>query len=296
MRPRGFVLAAACAALIILSAGAGYSLDLGVQTWIGNLGFRNDRTASDVSFPGQDYFWGLSLYGTQSINDTLGFETGFYADPVLRNISYTLFSYHQKVLSVGIGPFFGFFNDWTTLLKSGISTEVRLELPGIVFLGFRSDSSIGGELLEIGDYLQSRSDITFGFYVPNAICTISLESRKFEQKTATAKVIDSLTEYSFSTDIFQKNVPYRLIVSFSYQSLSKSFIAATTSSTVLNSLVIGTEVDISLAESLLLQTGLVGTVYSFGTGTLVGSAGSFLFRAFTGIKLSIDSLPFISQM
>jgi hypothetical protein len=296
MRPRSFFLAASCAAFIALGAGSGFALDLGAQMWIGNLGFRADRAVSDVSFPGQDYFWGLSLYGTQRISDTLGFETGFYADPVLRNISYTLFSYNQKVLSVGIGPFFGFFNDWNTLLKSGISTEVRLELPGIVFLGFRSDSSIGGELVETGDYLQARSDISFGFYVPNAICTLSLESRKFEQKTTAAKVIDSLTEYTFSTDIFQKNVPYRLIVSFAYQSLSKSVIAATTTATVLNSLVIGTEVDITLAESLLLQTGLIGTVYSFGTGTLVGSAGSLLFRAFTGIKMSTDSLPFISQL
>jgi hypothetical protein len=286
------------ALVVILGAlGSGcFALDLGVQTWLSNLGFSTDRASTDTTFPGQKYFWGLSLYGTQSISDTINFETGFYSDPILRNISYTLFSYNQKVLSVGVGPFFGFFNDTSTLLKSGISTAIKLELPGILFVSFRSDSSIGGELVQPGDYLQERNDISFGFYVPNAICTLSLNSRSFEQKTAALDtVIDSLTEYSFTTNIFQKNVPYRLIVSMALQNLTRSYVVAAATST-LSSIVIGTEVDASLGKSMLLQIGFDGSVYSFGQGNLVGSDPYFLFHAFAGIKLSVDSVPFISNL
>lgn len=295
--PRGGYprVAAVSALLVALAAASAFSLDLGLQTWAGNLGFTTDRAATDTRFPGSNYFWGLSLYGSQPITDKFGFETGFYSDPVLRNISYTLFSYNEKVISLGIGPFFGFFNYRSTLLKSGISASVKLELPGVVFLSFRSDSSIGGALVQEGDYLQQRDDISFGFYVLNAICTLSLDTRKFEQKTDVDTVVDSLTIYSFSTDVFQKNVPYRLIVKFSYQSLAREFITGGVTAT-LNSLVLGTEVDITMTGSVVLQAGIEGSVYSFGQGTLVGSSEAFLFRTFAGVKVNVDSLPFISHL
>ena len=277
------------------SAGAVFSLDLGLQGWLGNLGFKTDRAATDTTLPGADYFWGLSLYGTQAISDSVSFETGFYTDPVLRNTSYTLFNYTQKVLSVGIGPFFGLFNDTTTLLKSGISTSVKLELPGFAFVSFRSDSSIGGQLVQTGDYLQARSDIAFGFYVPNAICTLSLNSSTFEQKGASDETVDSMTEYAFTTNLYRKNVPYQLIVKVAYQSIARSFITAASTAS-LNSVILGTELDISLNNSLTLQTGIEGNVYSFCLGTLVGSDPSFLFHTFAGIKISVDSIPFLSTL
>ena len=296
MQGSGFSrIAAVSVVLVALAAASVSGLDLGLQTWAGNLGFAADRTSTDTRFPGSRYFWGLSLYGSQPITDNLGFETGFYSDPVLRNISYTLLSYNEKVISVGVGPFFGLFNDRGTLLKSGISTSVRLGLPGVVFVSFRSDSSIGGELVQEGDYLQQRSDISLGFYVLDAICTLSLDTRKFEQKTDVDTVVDTLSIYSFSTDIFQKNVPYRLIIKFSYQSLGRQFITGATTTT-LNSLVLGTEVDITMTGSLLLQAGIEGSVYSFGQGTLVGSSEAFLFRTFAGVKVNVDSLPFMSHL
>jgi hypothetical protein len=294
-RGRALFITVVCAALIAWGAVSGSCLDLGLQASTGNLGFRTDRSSADSTFPGADYFWGLSLSANQTISDRFAFEAGFYSDPVLRNISYALFSYNERVISIGVGPFFGFFNSSGTLLKSGISTSVKLELPGVVFVSFRADSSIGGELVQDGDYLQQRNDISIGFNVLNAICTLSLDNRTFEQKTTADKVSDSLTVYSFSTDIYQKNVPYRVIVTFAYQALSRAFVTGE-STTTLNSLVIGTEVDITITSSLLLQAGIEGSVYSFGQGPLVGSAKDFLVRAFSGVKVNVDSLPFLSQL
>ena len=139
------------ALFLVVGAEACFSLDLGVQGWLGNLGFATDRAATDATFPGADYFWGMSLYGTEAISDQVSFQTGFYSEPILRNTCYTLFNYTQKFLSVGIGPFFGVFNDTSTLLKSGISTSVKLDIPGIAFVSFRSDSSIAGQLVLTGD-------------------------------------------------------------------------------------------------------------------------------------------------
>jgi hypothetical protein len=291
---RSIVLCAALAA----SAGPLFGLDIGAEGWFGNLGFATNRSISDARFPGASYFWGLSLSGSQALTDAISFETGFTSDQILRNTCYTLFDYRADFLTVGFGPFFGLFNDLGTLLKSGISTSVRVELPGIVFASFRSDSSIGGELVQKGDYFQSRNDISFGVYLPNVICTLSLNSRSFEQKAKAYNVVDELTEYSFSTDIYKKNVPYRVIVTVGYQSLSRSFIDSDGNATAatLDSVILGTEVDISVTKDLLLKTGIEGNVYSFGQGNLVGSGDTFLFRTFAGIKMNLDSFPVLSQI
>jgi len=287
----GVSLLAACAAPV-------FSLDVGIEEWTGNLGFQTSRTVDDTSFPGANYFWGLSVYGTQSISDAISIETSFYMDPILRNTTYTLFNYKADFLTVGFGPFFGLFNDATTLMKSGISTSVRLEVPGILYFSLRSDSSIGGELVQSGDYLQSRNDISCGLYLPNAILALSLNSRSFEQKTDAADIIDSLTEYSLSTDVYKKNIPYHVIVTVSYQTLSRSFIdsSATTTSATLNSVILGAEVDLTISSSLLVKAGIEGNVYSFGQGTLVGSCDTFLFRTFAGVKMNTDSFPVLSQI
>jgi hypothetical protein len=286
MRGRTPALTLAAAVVLYLAASAASALEIGVQGWAGNLGFSATRGAADTSFPGTDYFWGWSVSASQEITDNLSFEADVVSDPVLRCVSSALFTYRDRFLSVGVGPFFGFFNDPTTPIKSGISAAIRLELPSLLFVSFRSDSSISGELLQTGDYLQDRNEIALGFYVPNAICTLSVATRQFEQKQSADTVIDSLTEYSFTTDIYQKNVPYRIVLSFSWQDLSRLFVSAAALSS-LDSLVVGAELDVSLSGSVSLQAGFDGVVYSFGLGNLVGSAQSFLFRAVAGVRVKV---------
>lgn len=279
-----------CLMLLIPSVPS-FCLDAGVQVWTGNLGFRTDRASTDASFPGADYLLGYSATMTQPIAESFSFEAGFYLDPILRNISYTLFQYDEKVISIGVGPFFGFFNDLTTILKSGISTSVKLELPGIAFIKFRTDSSIGGELIEVGSYLQEKNDVALGFYVRNAICSLNMVQRKFTQKQPTNTVIDALTEYFFKTEIFRKNVPYRVDLTLGYQTLLKSYVGdAETVNHVLNSVIIGTAVDFAILDFLTFQADLESNVYTFGQGELVGSSSAYLFRVRAGVLLNLDRL------
>ena len=131
--------------------------------------------------------------------------------------------------------------------------------------------------------------------MPNAICTLSLKSSAFDQKTASDEVVDGMTEYAFTTNLYRKNIPYQLIVKVAYQSISRTFVTTATT-TSLNSVILGTEFDLTLSNSLTLQAGIEGNVYSFGLGTLVGSDSSFLFHTFAGITLSADSIPFLSTL
>jgi hypothetical protein len=286
---------ALCLLFALLGAAAAAGLDLGVETWVGNLGFRTDRASTDTSLPGGDFFWGISVYGTQPITDAVSMETGFYSDPILRNTSRTIFTYNARFLSVGIGPIFGLFNDLGTPVKSGLSASVRLEYPGVVFLSLRSDSSIGGSLVQVGDYVQELTDITLGVYLPNAICTLSMNTRSFEQKASSQDVTDRLAEYTFATELYKKNVPYRLRLWLAYQDLSRQYTTASPSTATLGSLILGTQVEVTLAGPVVLKAGLEGNVYSFGMGSLVGGDSSFLFRSYAGLKINLDSSPIVSR-
>lgn len=277
-----------CLVLLAAAAFGASALDLGVETWVSNLGFRTDRTAGDTSLPGGDYFWGVSLYGSQPVSDSIKVEAGFYTDPILRYTTRTIFTYDAKFLSVGIGPIFGLFNDFGTPVKSGISASVKLEYPGVVFFYLRSDSSIGGSLVQTGDYAQELTEIVLGAYLPHAICTLGVRTRSFEQKAASQNITDTLTEYTFATEMFKKNVPYRLRIWLSYDDLSRSYIAGSTTTSTLGSLILGTQVEASLPGSLSLTAGIEGNIYSFGLGTLTGGDSAFLFRTYAGMKMRLD--------
>ncbi len=279
-----------------------YSLDVGINFRIGNLAFRNDRTANDTTFNGTNYFYGLSLFTTASISDNFSFESGFFNDAILKNISYTIFNYRQKFITIGVGPFFGFFNSTSTILKSGISTSILLELPGIVFLRFRSDSTIGGRLIEIGDYIQERNNISAGYYVKNAICSLNLSSKKYIQKaSSTIETVDSLTEYSFKTEVFQKNMPYTIDIAFAYQTLKKEFITSTTTTKhTLNSIILKTKLKFFIEEYLTLYTDLESSIYTFGEDALLGISnpgpGGYLFRLNTGVTLNLDKIVKLNRI
>ncbi len=279
-----------------------FSLDLGINFRIGNLAFKNDRSASNTTFTGTNYFYGLSIFTTASISDNFSFESGFFNDTILKNISYTIFNYRQKFITIGVGPFFGFFNSTSTILKSGISTSIRLELPGIVFLRFRSDSTIGGRLIEIGDYIQERNNISAGYYVKNAICSLNLSSKKYIQKAnSTTETVDSLTEYSFKTEVFQKNMPYTVDIAFAYQTLKKEFITSTTTTKhTLDSIILKTKLKFFIEEFLTLYTDLESSIYTFGEDELLGISnpgpGGYLFRLNTGITVNLDKIVNLNKI
>ena len=118
-------------------------------------------------------------------------------------------------------------------------------------------------------------------------------------ETLEDEVIDSFVEYSFRTDIYQKNVPYKVILSFAYQTRSKSFTDNVTRTTILlelNSIILGTRIDMQVTDYLSVMTNLESSIYSFGSAgasllTLLATGiNAYLFNVTAGFTLSVDRL------
>ncbi len=280
--------------LIVCQSGL-YALDVGILFRFENMDFAPDREESDHTFDGLTFPWGISIFASHEIGDNFSITTGFTQDPILRNISATMVSYRYSFISIGLGPYFGFFNSWDPLIRSGINASLRIDFPGIIFAEIRTGNTIGS-LSKEGDYSQEETSLLAGFHVMNAICTFGLLSKTFTLVKDSSQVIDSLDKYYFSTDLFQKNVPFRVLLTFAYQTISKTFITpTTTSSHTLSSLIIGTEVEVELVRFLNLLVIIDSSIYTFGQDDLLGvepgkGLGGFLFSAQIGLKLKIDQL------
>ncbi|MCK5198865.1 MAG: hypothetical protein KAR21_10965, partial [Spirochaetales bacterium] len=136
---------------------------------ISDISFDNTDTAPVSNFSGTYYPWGISVFGNDEISDEMSLQAGVFYDPILRYTTYTLFDIQHSFFKLGVGPFFGLFNTEETIMKSGISTSVRVEIPGMMFASLKADSSIGSRFVKVGDYIQEFNEISVGYYIPNAI-------------------------------------------------------------------------------------------------------------------------------
>ncbi|MFW6360580.1 MAG: hypothetical protein ACOC2R_02415 [Spirochaetota bacterium] len=279
---------------LCLSLQSLFSLDVTTLVHGGNIAFDKDSTALQTSLSGTDYYYGLSIFGSQEIDDSITLHAGFKYDPILRYTTYTRVEFSRDFYQIAVGPFFGIFNSWNPIMKSGISTSIRFDYPGVAFASFRSDSSIAARFTKSGDYMQEHNQLSAGYYIPNAICSLNLTTKRYvTQQTETLEVDDSFTEYSFDVDIFQKNVPVRVLLSFAYQQLERIYsTGATDTENQLNSLVFGTRFRIDVSPRMTLLSEIDSSVYSFGTAgsdslSIPSSGiGMYLFRAELGVELS----------
>lgn len=278
--------ALAAALFFLLTLAPISAFEIGTYFELSNLDFARNRASTATGLPGDAYLWGIRAVGSEQLSDQLSLNLEFSSDPILRNVGYTLLTYDDEFFSITLGPFFGILNAPSTILQSGLSTTVKLFVPGITVLTLRSDNSLSGRLVVAGDYIQEQSELSVGFFVPNAIPTVYIRSKRYTTKTAEGETVDSLTAYGLETDIFQKNIPFRVVVDFSYHDLSRSFIAADTTTHSLGALVLGTDISVEPFERLTLDAKLESSIYAFGRDELIGevSADRFLFRLSTGVS------------
>lgn len=271
------------------------ALDLGGTYFLGNLDFSNKRTSDQSSFDGLSFPMGFSLFAKENLSESVGLDISlFWEDRILRNHVSAIFSYQEAFFTLMGGPFFGYLNSGSTLIKPGVFTGLRLDWPGILYVSLSAGSSFGGALITDGDYTQAMSKVSLGFYIFNAIASVRVENQQFTIKaSASEHIIDSLTIYAFDTDISQENIPFRILLRFAYHHMVKSFLQSTGTEVnhVLNSLVVGTDMEIDFNPTFTLLAGLESSVYTFGHGYLTGISnpgpGGLLFHARIGFTLHL---------
>ncbi len=286
------ILSILCFLLPAFVVGA---LDLETTGSFSNLSFDTARTSSlgTADFEGA-YDYGANIVASERIGNNLSFSAGFEREPITKNIVFTRVGFDADFIRLSVGPFFGPFNADGSVLTSGLSTTLRLELPGVGFGSFRSDSTIGAGLAAPGDYVQEKSVLALGFWVPNAVVTGTMASNAFTyQSGASTLTVDESVRYECSVDAFKKGVPYTIKVTAAYETLSRSYInttAETEDTDELGLALIGFETTVRIKETFRLKMGMEAALYAWGIGTL-GSpdTSTFLYRAWAGCLMNLPT-------
>ncbi len=276
------------ALLLILAPTYLLALDLSLNAQFSNLDFARDRAVDATDLPPSELLWSVGAAGRQELAEDVFVDFAYHNDPILRRQFFTRLQYTDEFFRFIFGPFFGLWNAPDTILQSGLSTTVELFVPGFITVSLRSDTSLSARLVVPGDYIQEQSELSLGFFVYNAIPKLYLRNKRFTYKTSLGERIDSLTEYGLRTDVFQKNIPYRVVLDFGYQRGIKTFVEPGTLTHGFGALVIGTEVDATIADTLTVFASLESSIYTFGTDFLVGTVNRdrFVLRTSAGARVT----------
>ncbi|MEI6875273.1 MAG: hypothetical protein WCL50_09115 [Spirochaetota bacterium] len=138
---------------------------------------------------------------------------------------------------------------------------------------------------------QTRSDISIGFYTPNAIVSAILSGKRFSQTDAAKKLInDDLTKYALVVDIYKKNVPYQLSTTLGYQLRSKFFESSGLTDSI-GSAILGLKFSFEAISGLTFYGEFTNAVFSFGMDNLKGkspASSDILFEARLGMTWLVD--------
>ncbi len=274
--------------ILLLAAGSASAVDFTVLGSGGNLLFARDRAAGATDFPVNGFFYAGRISASQAVNDQLGLQLSFVRDPILQNIATTELIYRADFFTIGVGPFFGMFNSRAALIQTGIQSSVRLDLGGFAYVSFASANSIGGRLVDTGDYIQEASEARLGFYTPNALPSLFLTGERYTEQSDSGEVSRARTRYGLQVDLFQKNTPYTIVMTLGYQDLTNTYPGSPRITHRLNSLMVGIRLNLSLIPGFTYILDLDSSLYSFGGEQLAGLtiAESYLFRLQTGIRFS----------
>jgi hypothetical protein len=279
------------------------SLETGFEAAVGSLNFDPDRTPADTDFSPYYLPVEFTVFASYPLDENMNLDITFSRDKILRNVLYGNFSFSRDYFSLKVGPFLGVGNTSETPIKSGLTASLEIRSPGSVFFRLRSGRSLNllnifqGEALSSsvsskGDFIQEDNEVCLGLYMHNTIVSLFIQSKIFTKNTNTyGTVSDSQTDYGVRSEVFQKNIPFHITLSFFYRNLTRYFEETTPSSEhTIGSLIFGTRVEYFFNPSFSMHGELESSVYSFGLNDLVGEfAGTdYLFTVRMGFRYRWD--------
>jgi hypothetical protein len=277
----------------ILSLGAGFrifGLDLRISGGLGNNAFDPGRQLPLGAEGFSPHYYPRALVDLEGdVSNIISFRACFERDPILRNRLGGTVGLRAGYVRLDMGPFMGVFNSASKAVNPGISTAVKLEIPGIIYGSATAASTIGAGLNIPGSYVQGEGELALGVWVPYALAVFSIRTRTYaEQVSPELNRSDEQTRYQLGAEIFAKNMPYTILVNIGYQSLKRTYVESGESAAdELMSVYAGFEGVFTINPLLKVLAGLESPAYSWGKQPLRGpSMKTMLFDAHAGVIFS----------
>ena len=293
--PRKSTVLLFCSILFGAAASAP-ALEIGVSGSATNLFFPWADTAVTsplvAAYPSTNYFWGGEAWVSAPIGFDGVIKVAYEHDPVLRNLVTGQVAFERGIAKISVGPLVGLFNSAAVPLSAGLAAKVEFRWPGTAYFSILSEGGLAVGTLQLSEDPQARTELAAGFYVPNAIVSGILSVKRFSDQLDGYLVTDTATRYVLTIDIFQKNVPYTVLLTTGYELRSK-FFAASGATDSLGSIVVGAKVSAQVAPGYSVSADLQSAMYTFGFANLVNrgpGASAFMFSAGIGLVINLEDI------
>ncbi len=293
--PRTSTVLLFCSILFAAAASAS-ALEIGVSGSATNLYFPWADTAATsplvAAFPSTNSFWGGEAWVSAPIGLDGVIKVDYQHDPVLRNLVTGQVAFERGIAKISVGPLVGLFNSAAVPLSAGLAAKVEFRWPGTAYFSLLSEGGLAVGTLQLSEDPQAMTELAAGFYVPDAIVSGILSVKRFSDQLSGYLVTDTATRYLLTIDIFQKNVPYTVLLTTGYELRSK-FFAASGATDSLGSIVIGTKVSAQVAPGYTVSADLKSAMYTFGLGNLLNrgpGASAFMFSAGIGVVINLEDI------
>lgn len=284
---RAFALSLVAAVAIMAPVHA-VAMDIEASGFFGNLGLPWEVAVPAGQYPANLWLYGGRVAFVEQLNTGLSFMAEYETDPVLRNVVRGIITYETGIVSISAGPMVGVFNSIEKPLKTGINIGFRLELAGLVFFSATVESSMG--MATTGGYFQDLTELSGGWNVDNAICSISMTTKQYTDLLATGTVSNESIDYQFAVDVYKKGAPYRVLAELGYRAMTKTYEDATSDG--LGAVLLGAQVSAQLNPVFSIVAGLDSGVYVFGLGEEASSSPaptSFMFQGNLGVVIHLGT-------
>jgi hypothetical protein len=259
------------------------------EATVGNLGFGEDRDSDDTDLGSDTYPWNgtVSIWGT--VLDGFLLRGTYARDSIIRNTVAVTLGYEGQIMRVAAGPFVGFIldSDNPGRIKPGVSAALRAELWQFGFASFASDATLDPQLEEgEDDFRQFRVNASAGFYLPGIITSAEFDRSTLYRSEDDGNSRSRKTKYALQTEVFQKAIPYRILLEFAYRNELREFAGGGTHA--LGAIVFTPGVTYAPTPAFTLKAALQNGVYLFGREDILGEVESdqYFFRATLGVAFS----------
>lgn len=256
---------------------------------VGNLGFSRDRDPGDTGLPRNSFPWGFSAGIVHPIFETVDLDFALRRDSVIGNSADLLFRHRAEYVELSVGPFLGVYNSEENpgLIQPGVLAALRFNFGTVGFAEASVRTALSDDPTDEGDYRQSHRSYEAGIFVPNVVLSLFHGKSEFLEIRDIGPVTDTRTATELRARVFQKNVPYRINLSFGYHDYEKAF---TTETQAFGALILGKEVIAQVSPRVDLSLRLESALYAFGRAELLGdeSGTNYFFRAGAGTRIRLN--------
>ncbi len=254
---------------------------------LGNQEFAVDRSPANAELESDLYQAGFELSGVTSLPYQLGLLYGIERDLRLRTLGYVGLRYSDDRVFFSVMPIVGLLNSSGRPVSPGVQSSLGFYVLDRAEVEFSLMRPFLTNLSDEGDNNQSMDSIRGAIFFDGYLLGAEwLRTIYRERETAFLRA-SQVQEYAVYTEIFQKNVPYRVTLRLAYQDRLVKF-EDTGVKVQTGSIVFGPSILMQHSPGLSSTIGINAALFTLGREELAGESISDEFMYTMNLGLVID--------